>query len=478
MYSQGGRVNPAHLRFISENIRRKGHGSDKILAHINEDEANELAQHHGYNINPYTGLPQFGLDKELKKLFGKKQTDEQGNVHRTGLRRAFHGLHGIEKSVRPVAKVALPILGAMAGNMFGGPMGGMIGGGMGGALSSKHHKLDHALFGAGLGAVGSYLLPQVGGAFGVSPSSQMGSILGMNTPSLSTQLGGIGSLFGMGKNAASLPGMGKKEGILPQEGQMFEQESQTGGGFGSGILGGLKGRDLIDAALLGTAAVGAIGGREKVPKEASIQEMMQRNKPQWGPEDQERRVKALNRKYIPEPEGYRPGYNPQHVYFEDVNPPTEYYAYGGRVDGYTDEDDEGYAYGGYIDGDSGGQDDDVDMMIPEGSYVADATTISLLGDGNSKNGNAKLKKMEDSFLRSGIVRGNVPRAKHNFIKAKVSPGERVIPPNVVNAIGKKYAKDENKGHKVLDKMRNNLRAQKGVKKFLPPKSKPIDKYMK
>lgn len=122
---------------------------------------------------------------------------------------------------------------------------------------------------------------------------------------------------------------------------------------------------------------------------------------------------------------------------------------------------------------TGGQADDIRMRIPEGSYVANATDLSLLGDGSTDNGVKKIMEFESKFARSGIHKpydGDRP-----LIDAKVSNDEYVISPSTIDALGKG---DNKKGAKIMDKMRNNLRKQKGVKAILPPKTKDIHSYMK
>lgn len=133
-----------------------------------------------------------------------------------------------------------------------------------------------------------------------------------------------------------------------------------------------------------------------------------------------------------------------------------------------------YAGGGHIrHSDTGGQDDDVPMKIPNGSYVWNATDVSLLGDGNTDNGVKKLRDFEQNFAKSGVY--NSPEHYKGMINAKVSNGEYVMSPHAVSAIGKG---DNAKGAKIIDKARMSLRKQKGVAKILPPKSKDIKSYMK
>jgi hypothetical protein len=134
--------------------------------------------------------------------------------------------------------------------------------------------------------------------------------------------------------------------------------------------------------------------------------------------------------------------------------------------------------GGYVSGDEGGQDDSRRIDIPEGSYVWDATTVSLLGDGNSLKGKRDIKQLEDSFLRTGIINSRYLEGKQRpqkVIHALVSDGEMISPPEVVKRAGNG---SNARGGRVFDRVRKNLRKDKGLKTFLPPKSKPITAYLK
>jgi len=380
----------------------------------------------------------------LSGLFGKKTTSPTGEERRTGLRKVIHNLggHGIEKTVRPLAKPLLPVVGSLAGGLFGGPMGAIMGGSLGGALSSKKHPLDHALGGALVGVGNAFLGPKIGSAFGIKPESMLGGALNMQHPALTEQ---VYNLMGpAATTATSAVGRGAQK-------QQENTQRQS-------LLSQLGPKGLIDTALLATYIGGSLGARSKMPHQPSIAEIMESRRPNWRPEDMPRRVKAAQRRYIQPPPNYDPTLHGEHIFFEEVNPPLEY--------------EQGYRRGGYVDGHSGGQQDNVPMEIPEGSYVMDATTVSLLGDGNSKNGARRLKELENRFLKTGIVRNLEPNQN---VRVRVSDGEYILNKNTVSKIGKGSNK---KGVQTLNKMRENLREQKGVKKFLPPKSKQISKYMR
>jgi hypothetical protein len=430
-----------NLKRAATQVRRQGTGGDTVLAHINPAEADYLAKHYGMSKNPHTGLPEFGLFGKLGKAFEKAL------------------IRPVGKMVRH-PKQAFPLVGSVVGNMFGGPMGSIIGGGLGGAMSSKKHPLDRALGGALTGAAMSYMLPKGGEFFGVDPTSKMGSALGMQHPGFLESLG-IGSKAASGASLAAkaAPMMAKPKQIA---GYSAGEEELPDAGF--------NWKGLIDPALLGVAAAGQFLGRTKNPKGPTAEEQYESAREKR--KSKEKKTKfakpwVLRRADPEDMERRGLGYS----YFEpEPEVEYEYAAHGGHMQHIGNV--EGSHARGYIKGASGGQADDVETELKPGSYVMDATTVSLLGDGNSDHGAEKLQELERKFLTSGIVR-NPPTSQN--IRAKLSTGEYVIEPEIVNMIGKG---DNNKGAKMFDTIRKNLRKQKGVKTFLPPKSKPIERYMR
>lgn len=560
------KVHPAimkqFMRDRAEMIRRKGEGRDKILAHINPEEARFLQHHSGMDINPHTGLPQFGnavkkIGNSIKRVFGKKEIDPvTGEVRRTGIRKTAHNVgHGIEKKLRPLTKAALPILGSLAGGYFApGLMGNVMGGMIGGGLSSQSHPLDHMLGGALVGAGTNYMAPRLGEMFGVSPHSTMGNVLGMGNRGAGSALldSGAGSL-------ESLQNLG----------------SSSSGGIMNTIFNGIAEKPL-DAALLATTIAGTLGSKSKVPNEPSMSEHMASIDMGSRPEDRHRKVKPSNRQYIQPPEGYDPTIHGEHLYFGE-EPEIEYYADGGSVAGQStnspqqpqqqqqqapgqlptpgvmtnqnplmasrgviapsmqsssvaqpgfdvgnyvqtmmglpvpgqtsaagapsqpaqtpqfarqdnsQQDTSGnpivkakrggrFASGGPVMGATGGQADVRPDRIRPGSYILNATDISLLGDGNTDNGMHKAHKMVDKFMRSGITSDYMSdHSNHKHIDVMLSDGEYKVPAEVVTAIGKG---SNDRGAKMLDKARKKLRKQKGVKAILPPKSKDFMSYLR
>lgn len=251
-YNRGGHVG---LRHLAQQLQSHGEGEDEILAFINPEEAHELHQKFGSDINPHTGLPQFGFFKKFKKA-----------IKRTG-----------------IGKI-LPLAGAIGGNYIAPGLGGIIGGGLGGAVGKKN-SLKGALTGAGIGALQGYGLPYIGKMLSSSGMPQMGQALG--------HLGG--SRFGAAYNAFSpMSGaaLGKLSGArgTDQSLSKFERAMQGKNAYGS-EEGGLGDNKLLDYILMGIAGAGMLGGKTKyeIPEEfkneKSFQEMMKSMRPEEREED-------------------------------------------------------------------------------------------------------------------------------------------------------------------------------------------------
>lgn len=78
---------------------------------------------------------------------------------------------------------------------------------------------------------------------------------------------------------------------------------------------------------------------------------------------------------------------------------------------------------GLLRGGTGGQDDSINASISDGEYVMDAETVSMLGDGNTEAGAAKLDEMRQnlrSHKRSASPKKIAPKAKGalNYLKGK------------------------------------------------------------
>lgn len=433
------------LKNALERVRAAGTHGDTILAHINPEEAHWLSERNGgHHINPHTGLPAF-----------------------FNLKKAFKPIQKILHS-KAMQKI-MPIMGGAVGQMVGGPAGAAIGAGYGRAVTHRTNMGKSFLKGGMHGLIGGSAASVLGGAMGMPTlvgGQGSGTMFGNGPGSIAGSLGGMGASL-TGRNTPAQV----QQQQMPQQG-VGQMGGPGNGAAVNGLFGGYNGGDNrggaggsifdmfggpLNAALLGGGLYGMLNRKEKIPHE-NLPDLNQMRKKQWGPEDQPKKTKPYKRKYKEPPADYyaNAGSRPEWEYFENPEPLE-------------------YAHGGYVDGDSGGQDDDVDMGIPEGSYVMDATTVSLLGDGNSRSGAKKIKELEDRFLRSHIVRNPKESQNVRIIDAKLSPGEYPIRPRAVTALGGGSNKN---GAKKFDKMRDEIRKQKGVSKFLPPKSKQLLSYLR
>jgi hypothetical protein len=325
-------------------------------------------------------------------------------------------------------------------------------------------------------------MPFVGNELGYQGGTPAGDFFGVDNPGLMEQISslggpsfggpsGMGGSSGMGGESFG-PGLSDYQNMGDKGHSLFEDVIKKGTGFAKNF--GLK--DLKDAALIGTSIIGTLKGKRKERPEESLSEQMQKNRPYKDPADAWHPPRKRSRKTFLPPEDYRPGIDPQWSYFGDWE--------------YEDEDPEayqqarvsqqgapryrkgGHVKGGYVKGKEGGQADTRPASLKEGDYVMDSTSVSLLGDGNSDNGAKTVKNLQDSFLTSGITKDLRPSRN---VKAFLSDGEVVIKKEAITNLGNG---DNKVGSQKMDKFRKNLRRHKGVKKFLPPKTKNLEYYMR
>lgn len=385
------------LSELAQLIQQHGQGEDTVLAHINREEAELLAQKYGYDVNPMTGLPQFGLFKKIKKGFKK-----------------------VFKGAKKLGRYALPIAGTVGGAMVGGPMGATIGGGLGGALGAGVNK-KNILKGGLLGAAGGYGASQI--LPGIAPNFAASIGLPGRVPSVTAgaPANDLKSYIQNARNAnlanafqKTLPGGGGTSN-LGQQLLPTALNALTGGTTGQGggsLLGSLLGNggsNLVDNGLALTALLGTVLGREKKSKETSLAKLAQQLPPKWGPKDQPRALRPYKREYIPLPKGYDPTIHGEHQFFKDVNP-WQYHE-GGGVDMQS---------GGYLNGDTDGHADKIPAKLSDGEYVIDATTVAHLGNGNNHAGAKVLDLMVKNVRHHKGVKGFPPKAKslHQYMQMK------------------------------------------------------------
>lgn len=429
-YARGGSVRQRGLMQQAQDLRQYGQGGDDILAHINPEEAMMLAQYSGGDINPYTGLPQFGWWTKIRN-----------------------------KVVGGAKKYALPIIGRVVGTAIGGPIGGHIGASIGGSIGHPNQRL-----GAGKAAMMSMMYDVAGKPFGLPGAqgmganmTQLGNMFG--STGLGNMFGGaqgapgggglmssLGNMFGGGGNAAAggipryssdvvgkvfngsgvpsqyllngpgsssgggflqgignILGGGAQGGTGAQGGILGSLGNILGGGQSSGAGGGLGSLLTGENALLATSIMGALKGKEKQQGPKTPEEIMAYSQRQWRPEDYDRNIPKISRKFRPAPLNYRPGIDPEHSYIDeaDEEKPVNKYR-GGRID---------MSNGGYLDGDTGGHADKIKANLADGEYVLSADVVSHLGDGNNRHGAKKLDAFMKNVRSHKATKGFPPKAK-------------------------------------------------------------------
>ncbi len=448
-FANGGHVNA--MREIAEMLRHHGEGEDKILAHINIDEARQLGKQHGFSgHNPHTGLPQFGGDKK-----------------RRGFRRLARALKPLQRVVAPFLnpKQAYkdirkhgPIIGSIIGTALGGPLGGIAGGGLGGLISSRKNgagrtkPFSNALRGAGQGAMigtaGHFLtggnmgnIPGMGG--GAGPAASGGSGLG----DVFSKIGGFGS--DIGSKIGGIFGMGGNQGPGAEP-----AGDQIPSGKNSGFLGDLAGKlglSIPQLALAGVMGYGMLKGKAKQQPREGIENLPKHLRPR---EYGEREKVVFGRPYyIEPPEGYSPDTEGQEHQYVGYGDPMRNFAHGGEV-----------SETGYVHGRNPGQLDDVDIKLEPNSYVIDASTLSDVGDGNSLAGDEVIERMLQKVSHFKPKRKSYAKGGA-LIDARVSAGEKIIPKEKVVALGKGSSK---KGIAKLNSMVKKVRTLKRGSSKLPP----------
>lgn len=388
-----------------------------------------------------------------------------------------------KRVIRPVVHHAPKIIGTVAGTALGGPLGGVIGGGIGGATQrGGHNRLKGFLHGAGVGAAYQALAPMIASNLGMD-GPVMSRMTGLDAPSLLHQIGvskapsmggGLGFFGNAGNqglfNKPSMPGLGQiaksvsgSMSEMPEPASRYEMptlENPMEEYFSEVI----PGKPINHNPQNSPGTINVIALDKKGPADSALDILMKMspNIPFKKPKKSERHQSES----VDED--------------KKSKKPTVKFARGGL----TKEESTGHIK----ESDSGGQDDDIDMTIPEGAYVLNATDLSLFGDGSTDNGVKKAMKFEqkyinqyekkhkDRFVSSGITKPHDSYGmRMNGIEAKVSNDEYVLDPRAVTALGKG---DNRKGAKTLDGMRKNLRRHKGVKSILPPKSKALESYIR
>lgn len=433
---QPGRPNDPEL----EKLRLEGRNGDTELVIITPDLLDIFSEWSGRepDINPTTGLPEFGFFTEI-------------------------------------LRIAAPIVGAI----FGGPAGAFAASTFANKVTGKSwgDSLKQGALSGGL-AFGAGALGLGGLGGGIGGSGGLGSMLGVAPGGAGGLFGGAGA--GAGGGLGGLFGGGAKAGAgasgvspLSSVGNMIPGGAAQGAGQ-SGALGSMLGAgqgggggflgNILSNPLLPLAASGLLYAKGHQDEKKNLK-------------DYERKQQEQEQKQRQETEAMRErlGYNAKLR-------PEQPFEYGSAPEATAEQKAKGivprffsYSSGGAIKGMGKGQEDNIPKDIAENSYIIDASTVSDIGDGSTDAGFKELEKYFSKIPSNESQPQNRNEAKGGVIKAMVSDGEYEISPEKVTAIG---GGSNEKGAKILKKFVEEVRAKKrnsGEK--LPPKAKPIGGYL-
>lgn len=408
-----------------------GRGEDKKLALIPINLALfliELKQEP--SINPKTGLLEFGFFRELIRA---------------------------------------------AGTIVGAVMGGPVGAGIGNVLGrvATGNKIGSALLGgAKIGAL-AYAGQGLGQAAGLLPGS---NYLAQGLGSM-----GIGSAAPLGQMAAtagniplSQAGVMQSAGPVAETGMTAAQQAGSPGFIDT--IGSFMSK-AAPFAPLGVAGLAYMGSKQhQKHKKAARQEERQYL-------ENEKERMGFNRSLSPLRPSFR-SYNPR------FNERTELERrYGIFPEPAFIEEESRYAKGGLVKsynkgtlvtGPGKGQDDKIKTSVPDGSYIIDASSTSMFGDGSTKAGSDMLKEFEN-HIKLKFPKRFVKHIEKHISKSSsqvpvwLSEGEHKIDPVTVTLLG--HGSNVN-GADILKKMVINLRKHKISKgDGLPPKAKHPMQYI-
>lgn len=464
-YKTGGNVASQQkygLAAAAEELRSRGRGDDTVLAHITPDEAGILKLLGGSGeINPNTGLPEFGFLKELKKLVSNPVDYVERNV----VSPVVKEVKNVGRQIDDVVNDAIPggwgtvaaITAAVVAPQFlsnvsfapeaAAASAGSAGAGAGAGAGIA--AFDYAPIGFNTGvASASAAAPAAGiAAFDYAPVGFNTGVGGTGAGNAAAIAGGDGlagydlnySIPGASPATSAAAPVGIASTTLPgTSAGATGAGPSTAGSFANLASAAAKAmaptstQQAINMALLGTTGYGAVTAAKETKEQRELAErelarqaakkaadirnaelVMERNPYRFG-----RLTAADVRRYgIGMPKGYEP-------------PPTVQVASGGRIDSsFDDEPGYDYASGGisslpprYLRGGGDGMSDSIpariggkqEARLADGEFVIPADVVSHLGNGSSNAGAKKLYAMMDRIrkARTGKTR-QAPAVKTN-----------------------------------------------------------------
>lgn len=414
-YAKGGKIKKRKRKelnnsypSLAEMIRQQGEGEDSILAHINPEEAQMLNEYSGGDINPITGLPQFGFFSNPFKWLKGSLGGGAGAI---------------------IGNMIMPGIGGIIGGALGGAAGSaargrkdygsaaLRGGMMGTALPSAASLLGAGANGLGFNGLGGSL-SKYGSQNAIMPS--LGKLMGNNA--VGNYVGSIGqgssplaSSMSTGNNISNTAGTAATEGEQGFMGKLAGKSSDffsnplnllTTGVLASSMLKKPKKEktpEEIASEQKRYAKAMMLTPEERTVKESQMlaEEQMKRRieRQKFLPEERLGNIEPLYRK-THTPEEYKqrgkwlsyynnPGFSGESIPFKK----------GGKVAKMEYEVEKmeypkGLGY--FLEGYTGGQDDKIPALLSDGEFVIPADVVSHAGDGNNAAGGKKF----DEFLKN------------------------------------------------------------------------------
>lgn len=460
-------------------IEHTGRKGDTKLALIPLNLAFLLIELRGKpSINPKTGLLEFGnVVRQVGKAIKKVASHVFSNPLRT---------IGTIAPLLLAGPLGLPALASPLAIGVGNAAGSLASG------QSLGKSIGTGLTVGGLG----YGAQGVGQAMG----------LGNATPYTSGFFGGAPNALAQGLGSTGIPGFssapahsawGPLQPHFPlNPSQALTKTLTPSGGWAQTLKNMMSSptaqmlKDIAPYALpVGTLAMTALGSQKHYKQEnKKYKEEQKRLEEEEARHEEEKERMGFYEPWKEPPARKRrvnPRYNRHHV--SDLE-----HKYGIFSEpAFLDEDERRYARGGSIKsyskgtlvrGPGKGQDDKIKTSVPEGSYIIDASTTSMFGDGSTKAGSDILREFEN-HIKNKFPKEITQRVNHHLqmkntpqLPVWLSEGEYKIDPTTVTLLGKG---SNDKGASLLKEMVIKLRKHKiSNGSGLPPKAKAPVYYMK
>ncbi len=366
-----------------------------------------------------------------------------------------------------VMKEGVKVLGTIGGFVAGGPMGAGLGRAAAGMATGQKFG-DAAHSGLQWGAISALpgLATSAASAAGWgAPANMWASVPGAEHGLLPSFLTGSGAAAAPA--AAGATGAGKS--VADAAGKKGLEEAAKSSGFMDSIFG----KALPHLGIAGLSYLAqkdhekqAEENRERHKRELD-QEMRKRGfYNEYSPSNFEPRTFERDQNYRAGPGGaYKgPEWREQKLLTGGSAIPSLLLAAGGPT----------HRGDAMLRGPGKGQDDEIHTQVPAGTYIVDASTNSMVGDGDSEAGSRVFDQFINDIMRKSKSHGGRVEPR-GHVPVALSAGEKPIPAHAVRTLG---GGSMDKGAKLLEGMIKEIRKDKSrAGSGLPPKAKPLNYYL-